>query len=181
MHMKRPMIWLSTACFAFAAQAAAGGTAADLVRAMRSDEIAVAGARHAFVSGALEQKYPRINASCVKRVPFADFTEGLSRVVGQVLTPTEIDGALKFYQSDAGVKFTDGLLRRLHARLGADSGLAAMPGTEEISPAQVAAISDFTSSDLGRKVMGKEMSESPAALQFGRDMMEQIAGKCGRK
>jgi hypothetical protein len=179
--MKRPMIWLSAACFAVAAQAAVGGTATDLVRAMRSDEIAVAGARHAFVSGALEQKYPRVNAGCVKRVAFADFTNGLSRVVGQVLTPTEIDDALKFYRSEAGVKFTDGLVRRLRNRLGAESGLAVMPGTEEISPAHVAAISDFTSSDLGRKVMGKEMSESPAALQFGREMMEQIAGKCGRK
>lgn len=178
--MKRRMIWLSAALLGVAAHAV-GGTPTDLVRAMRSDEIAVAGAKHAFVSGALEQKYPRINAACVKRVPFAEFTDGMSRVVGQVLTPTEIDGALKFYQSDAGVKFTDGLLRRLRNRLGADSGLAAMPGNEEISPAQVAAISDFTSSDLGRKVMGKEMSESPAALQFGREMMEQIAAKCGRK
>jgi hypothetical protein len=174
------MIWLSAAFLGVAVHAV-GGTPTDLVRAMRSDEIAVAGAKHAFVSGALEEKYPRINATCVKRVPFAEFTDGLSRVVGQVLTPTEIDGALKFYQSDAGVKFTDGLLRRLRNRLGADSGLAAMPGTEEISPAQVAAISDFTSSDLGRKVMGKEMSESPAALQFGREMMDRIAGKCARK
>jgi hypothetical protein len=179
--MTRPMVWMSAAFLAVAAQAAGAGTATDLVRAMRSDEIAVAGAKHAFVSGALEEKYPRINAACVKRVPYTDFTDGLSRVVAQVLTPTEIDGALKFYQSEAGVKFTDGLLRRLRNRLGAESGLAAMPGTEEISPAQVAAISDFTSSDLGRKVMGNEMSESPAALQFGREMMEQIAGKCRRK
>lgn len=178
--MKRLLIWLSTAFFVGAGPVIAG-TPTDLVRAMRSDEIAVAGAKHAFVSGALEQEYPRINASCVKRVPYAEFTLGLSRVVGQVLTPTEIDGALKFYQSDAGVKYTDGILRRLRNRFGADSGLPAMPGTEEISPAQVAAISEFTSSDLGRKVMGKEMSESPAALQFGREMMEQIAGKCGRK
>jgi hypothetical protein len=178
--MKRPMIWLSTVLLAVAGHAV-GGTPTDLVRAMRSDEIAVAGAKHAFVSGALEEKYPRINATCVKRVPYADFTQGLSRVVGQVLTPTEIDGALKFYQSDAGVKYTDGILRRLRNRLGADSGLAAVPGVEEISPAQIAAISDFTSSDLGRKVMGKEMSESPAALQFGREMMDQIAGKCARK
>jgi hypothetical protein len=179
--MKPPSIWVSAAFLAFGTAAAHGGTPTDLVRAMRSDEIAVAGAKHAFITGALEEKYPRTNANCVKRVPFADFTQGLSRVVGQVLTPTEIDGALKFYQSDAGVKYTDGILRRLRNRFGPDAGLAAVPGTEEVSPAQIAAISEFTSSDLGRKVMGKEMSESPAALQFGREMMEQIAGKCGRK
>jgi len=175
------MLCLSAVFLVVAAHAAEGGKAADLVRAMRSDEIAVAGARHAFTSGALEEKYPRTNAACVKRVPFADFTQGLSRVVGQVLTPTEIDGALKFYQSDAGVKYTDGIVRRLRNRLGPGAGLPAVSGNEEISPAQVAAISDFTRSDLGRKLMGKEMSESPAALQFGREMMDQIAGKCGRR
>jgi hypothetical protein len=152
-----------------------------LVRAMRSDEIGVSGAKRAFLTGAVEEKFPATNAACVKRVDYADFTAGLSRVVGQVLTPQEIDAALQFYQSDAGVKYVEGTLRRLRTRLGDDSFVPKIAGKEDISPAQVNAIAEFTRSDLGRKVMGKDLTESPAALQFGREMMQQIAGKCGRK
>lgn len=152
-----------------------------LVRAMRSDEIAVGGAKRAFLSGAMEEKFPRTDAGCVKRTAFADFTGGFSRVIGQVLSPTEVESALKFYQSDAGVKYVEGTLRRLHDRYGDGSGIAKIPGKEVISPEQLAAIADFTRSDLGRKIMGKELTESPAALQFGREMLEQIGAKCGRK
>jgi hypothetical protein len=54
-----------------------------------------------------------------------------------------------------------------------------VPGKEDISPAQQAAIADFSRSDIGRKVMGKDVTLSPAAQAFGRDVLEQIAGKCG--
>ena len=158
-----------------------GNKALELVRAMRSDEITLAGAKHAFITGALDDRFPRTNATCVRKISPADFTGSMARVVTQVLKPTEIEGALKFYRSDAGVKYVDGILRRLRTRLGDASGIAEIAGNESVSPAQVAAIADFTSSDLGRKVTGKEMSESPAALQYGRDMLVQIAGKCGRR
>src|SRR4029079_11082936 len=105
-----------------------------LVRAMRSDEIAVSGAKRAFLSGAVAEKYPRTDAKCVKRVAFADFTGGFSEVVGQVLNPAEIETALKFYQSDAGVKYVEGTVRRLNTRFGEDSGLPKIAGKEEISP-----------------------------------------------
>ena len=55
-----------------------------------------------------------------------------------------------------GVKYVEGLLRRLRTRQGADSVLPEVPGKEDITPAQMAAIADFSRSDLGRKVMGKE-------------------------
>jgi hypothetical protein len=155
--------------------------ATELVRAMRSDEIAVSGAKRAFLSGAMEAKFPRTDAACVKRTAFADFTSGLSRVVGQVLTPPEIDEALKFYQSAAGVKYVEGTLRRLRASMGDDSGIPKIKGKEDISPVEVAAIGDFTRSDVGRKVTGNEMTKSPAALQFGREMTDQIARRCAGK
>lgn len=150
-----------------------------LVRAMRSDEIAVASAKHAFLTGAVEEKYGKANPSCVKKVPFADFTAGSARVVESVLKPQEVDSALGFFQSPAGTKYVDGLIRRLRARQGDDSALPKVEGKEEFTPEQMAAIADFSRSDLGHKIMGKDMTESPAALAFGRDILAAIAAKCG--
>jgi hypothetical protein len=152
-----------------------------LVRAMRSDEIAVASAKHAFLTGAVEDKYGKANGSCVKKVPFADFTAGSARVVESVLTPQEVDSALAFFQSPAGTKYVEGLIRRLRTRQGDDSALPKVAGKEEITPEQVGAIAEFSRSDLGHKVMGKDMTESPAALAFGRDILAAIASKCAGK
>jgi len=174
------IVALLTAAAVHAADAA-DPKAVALVRAMRSDEIAVSGAKRAFLNGALEEKYPGTEAKCVKRIGYADFTGPFSRVVGQAMTPEEIDQALKFYQSDAGVKYVEGMLRRLRTRFGDDSGIPKIPGDEVITPKQTAEIAEFTRSDLGHKITGKEMTESPAALQFGRQMLEQIAEKCTRK
>jgi hypothetical protein len=181
------MKWIATLLIAatLTAAAAHAADAADprvaLVRAMRSDEIGVSGAKRAFLSGAMEEKYPGTNAKCVKRIGFAEFTDGFAGVVGLVLNPTEIGTALKFYQSEAGVKYVEGTLRRLHTRFGDDSGIPEIKGKEDISPKQMAEISEFTRSDLGHKIMGKELTESPPALKFGREMADQIAAKCGRK
>jgi hypothetical protein len=152
-----------------------------LVRAMRSDEIGVSGAKRAFLSGAVDEKFPRTDKKCVKRVGYEQFTGGFANVVGQVLKPAEIDAALKFYQSPAGVKFVEGTMRRLRARFGDDSGIAKIAGEEEISPQQMAEIAGFSRSDLGHKIMGKELTESPVALALGSEMLEQIAQKCSRK
>jgi hypothetical protein len=153
----------------------------ELVRAMRSDEIALSGAKRAFLTGAVAEKYPVTDKKCVKRFEYAEFTEGFAGVVRQVLNPAEIAEALKFYQSPAGVKYVEGTLRRLRTRFGDDSGVPEIKGKEEISPQQLAEISDFTRSDLGHKIMGKDMTESPAALKMGREMLERIAAKCARK
>jgi hypothetical protein len=161
------------------APAADGDGTVALARAMRSDEIAVAAAKRAFLAGALDERYGKTKPGCVRKVGYADFTAGSAQVIGSVLTPAEIASALEFFRSDAGVKYVEGLVRRLRASQGEDSALPKVAGKEEISPAQVAAISDFSSSDLGRKVMGKEMTESPAALAFGRKIMDSIAEKCG--
>jgi len=168
------------------ALAAAGAHAADssksvaLVRAMRTDEIAVANAKLAFLGGNLAERFGKTSNGCVKRVPYADFTAGWARVVDGVLTPQEIETALAFYQSDAGVKYVEGLLRRMRERQGKDSQLPEVPGKEDIAPAQLAKISEFSSTDLGRK-FGKDFLQSPAALAWGREMTEQIARKCGGK
>jgi len=151
-----------------------------LVRAMRSDEIALGGAKRAFLTGAMDKKYARVDKKCVKRVEYSEFTTGFAGVVGSVLNPTEIATALKFYQSDAGVKYVEGTLRRLHTRYGDESGVPEIKGKEEISPQQMADIAEFTRSDLGHKIMGKDMTESPAALKMGSEMLEKIAAKCAR-
>lgn len=163
------------------AAALAAGKSQDLVRAMRSDEIAVASAKRAFLSGALEERFGRTNANCVKKVPWENFTAGSVRVVESVLSPQEVDQALAFFQSPAGVKYVEGLVRRLRASQGEHSVLPAVKGKEEITPEQVAAIGDFTRSDLGHKIMGRDMTESPAALAFGKDIMASIAAKCGAR
>jgi hypothetical protein len=178
-HMKTLFIALLVSLVPVAAQAA--GKSQDLVRAMRSDEIAVATAKRAFLSGALEDRLGKTNASCVKKVPWEDFTAGSVRVVDSVLTPQEVDGALAFFQSPAGTKYVEGLVRRLRERQGEDSTLPPVKGKEEITPEQVSAIGEFTRSDLGHKVMGKQMTESPAALAFGKQIMDTIAAKCGAK
>jgi hypothetical protein len=154
---------------------------AALVRAMRTDEIALSGAKRAFLSGAMAEKFPAVDKKCVKRFGFAEFTDGFSLAVGQVLNPEEIATALAFYQSDAGMKYAEGTLRRLRARYGDDSGIAKIAGEENISPEQMTRISEFTRSDLGHKVMGKQLTESPAALQAGREMVERIGAACSRK
>jgi len=180
-RMKTLAMFLAAALAAAAVQAADQAKSAALVRAMRTDEIAVAGAKRAFLTGSVTDTYGEANAACVKRVAYADFTAGFATVVEHTLTPQEVDQALQFYQSDAGVKYVEGLLRRLRASQGEDSGLPKVAGKEQISPAQVAAIADFSRSDLGHKVMGKQMTESPAALAFGREMMSTIAQKCAKK
>jgi len=152
-----------------------------LVRAMRTDEIAVAAAKYAFLSGSLNERYGKVNKSCVKRIPYADFTAGWARVVESVLSPSEIETSLAFFQSDAGVKYVEGLLRRLRTRQGASSELPEVAGKEDITPAQIAAISDFSRTDLGRKVMGKELTLSPGAEALGTQTTAQIAAKCGGK
>jgi len=152
-----------------------------LVRAMRTDEIAVATAKYAFLSGSLTERYGKTNKGCVKRIPYADFTAGWARVVDSVLNPPEVEKSLAFFQSDAGVKYVEGMLRRMRTRQGDDSMLPEIPGKEEVTPAQLAAISEFTSSDLGRKVTGKDLTLSPAATALGKDITEQIARKCGGK
>ncbi len=162
-----------------AALAAEGDDARALARAMRSDEIAVAGAKRAFLTGALDERYGKTRAACVRKIDYADFTAGSAQVIGSVLSPQEIATALGFFRSDAGLKYVEGLVRRLRASQGEESTLPKVAGKEEISPAQVAAIADFSSSNLGRKIMGKEMAESPAALAFGRQIMDSIAAKCG--
>lgn len=163
------------------AQAADPGKSELLVRAMRSDEIAVASAKRAFLSGAVEQRFGKTQASCVRKQPYADFTPGATRVVDTVLSPQEIDTALAFFQSPAGVKYVEGLIRRLRASQGEDSALPKVAGKEQITPEEVAGIADFSRSDLGRKIMGREMTESPAALALGGDIMAAIAAKCGGK
>jgi ubiquitin len=162
-----------------AAPDSAAAGAETLVRAMRSDELAVSTAKRAFASGAVEG-YAGASAGCLKRVDYRDFTARFSRVVDQVLTPSEIETALTFYQSTAGVKFVEGTFRRLRASLGEDSWLPKIAGVEDISPEERDAISAFASSDLGRKIAGKQMTESPAARQFGRDMVEEIGQKCSK-
>jgi hypothetical protein len=153
----------------------------ELVRAMRSDEIAVATAKLAFISGSLRERYGKTSNGCVKAIPYSEFTAGWARVVDSVLSPQEIESSLKFFQSDAGVKYVEGLLRRLRARQGAASVLPEVPGSEDITPAQLASIADFTRSVAGRKVMGKDFTLSPAAEALGRDTTARIAAKCGGK
>jgi hypothetical protein len=166
----------------FAAAPALAGEAKSLalVRAMRTDEIAVANAKLAFLGGNLTEQFGKTSSGCIKRVSYMDFSAGWAGVVDSFLKPPEIESALAFYQSPAGVKYVEGLLRRMRERQGKESQLPEVPGKEDISPAELAKISDFSSSDVGRR-LGKDFLQSPAALAFGRDMTEQIAKKCGGK
>jgi hypothetical protein len=179
--MKPIAFTLVLAAFAVAATHAADSPSVALVRAMRSDEIAVGTVKYAFLSGALAERHGKPSNSCVKRVPYTDYTAGWARVVESVLSAQEIETALAFFQSDAGVKQVEGVLRRMRARQGEDSMLPEVPGKEDITPAQLAAIADFSRTDLGHKVLGKDMTLSPAAVEMGRATTEQIARKCGGK
>jgi hypothetical protein len=152
-----------------------------LVRAMRSDEIAVATAKLAFLNGALRERYGKTNSGCVKRIPYTDFTAGWAHVVESVLSGPEIESSLAFFQSDAGVKYVEGLLRRMRARQGDASVLPEVSGKENITPAQLASIADFSRSEHGQKLTGKDLTQSPAAEALGRQTIEQIAEKCGGK
>jgi len=151
-----------------------------LIRAMRADEIAVANAKLAFLGGNLVEQFGKTSNGCIKRVSHTEFTAGWARVVDAFLKPPEVEMALAFYQSPAGVKYIEGLLRRMRERQGKESQLPEVPSKEDISPADLAKISDFSSSDVGRR-LGKDFLQSPAALARGRDMTEQIARKCGGK
>ncbi|HEY6125048.1 MAG TPA: hypothetical protein VIV63_10360 [Steroidobacteraceae bacterium] len=179
--MKSFVVALALAAFAATAVGAEETRSVALVRAMRSDEIAVATAKLAFLNGSMRERYGKTNNACVKRIAYTDFTAGWARVVESVLSPTEIETSLGFFQSDAGVKYVEGLLRRLRARQGEASVLPEIKGKEEITPPQLARISEFSSSDLGRKVMGKDLNLSPAAEAMGNQANEQIAAKCGGK
>ncbi len=162
-----------------AAPAEPASRAVTLARAMRSDELAVSGAKRAFASRAVPE-YANANLGCVKRVDYQDFTAKFARVIEQVLNAPEIETAIAFYQSSAGTKYVEGTIRRLRDSFGDDTGLPKIAGVEDISPAEREAIATFASSDLGRKIAGKKMTESPAALQFGREMIDEIGQKCSK-
>ena len=174
--------WLLSALGAFAVTSAFAESPKSeaLVRAMRTDEIAVANAKLAFLGGSLAERFGKTSNGCIKRVSYTEFTAGWARVVDGFLKPPEIDSALAFYQSPAGVKYVEGLLRRMRERQGKESQLPEVPSKEEISPEELAKISDFSSTDLGRK-LGKDFLQSPAAVAWGNDMTAQIARKCGGK
>src|SRR5688500_1355421 len=70
---------------------AADSPSTSLARAMRSDEMAVAAAKRAFLTGALVERFGSVQASCVRKVRPAEFTAGSARVIESVLSPTEID------------------------------------------------------------------------------------------
>jgi hypothetical protein len=165
---------------AAASAAADGPKSVALVRAMRTDEIAVANAKLAFLGGNLAEQFGKTSNGCIKRIAYTDFTAGWAHVMDGFLSPPEIDKALEFYQSGPGVKYVDGMLRRMRERQGKDSQLPEVPGKEDIAPPELAKISDFTSTDVGRK-LSTDFLKSPAALAWGRDMTEQIARKCGGK
>jgi hypothetical protein len=138
---------------------------------MRSDEIAAAAAKTAFLSGAATERYGKDQRVVRQAHPYTDFTAGWAHIVETVLSPKEIDDSLKFYQSDAGVKYVEGMLRRMRSRQGKDTQLPQVPAEEKITPPQLGAIAAFTSSDLGRKVTGKELTLSPAADALAREML----------
>lgn len=176
----RALFLASLVTFAATPALADEAKSAALVRAMRTDEIAVANAKLAFLGGNLIEQFGKTSNGCIKRVSYTEFTAGWARVVDAFLKPPEVDTALAFYQSAPGVKYVEGMLRRMRERQGKESQLPAVPSKEDISPADLAKISDFSSSDLGRR-LGKDFLQSPAALAWGRDMTEQIARKCGGK
>lgn len=180
-RMKSIAGMLAVIAFAAAAHGADSTKSVALVRAMRSDEIAVATAKLAFVSGSMRERYGKVNNSCVKRIPYEDFTAGWAGVVESVLSPSEVETSLAFFQSDAGTKYVEGLLRRLRTRQGETSMLPLVAGKEDIAPGQLAKISEFSSTDLGRKVMGKDFTLSPAAEALGQKTAAHIAEKCGGK
>ena len=117
-----------------AAQAAEPGKSHTLVRAMRSDEIAVASAKRAFLSGAVEQRFGKTQESCVKSSLSATSRRRL-KVVDAVLSPQEIDTALQFF-SRRPASNTWGLIRRLRTSQGEDCALPKVAGKEEITPEQ---------------------------------------------
>jgi hypothetical protein len=176
----RMWILASMAALAAAAHAADSSKSVALVRAMRTDEIAVANAKLAFLGGNLAERFGKTGNGCIKRVAYTEFTAGWARVIDGFLAPAEIDTALSFYQSPPGVKYVEGTVRRMRERQGKESQLPEIAGKESIAPAELAKISEFSSTDLGRK-LGKDFLQSPAALAWGREMTEQIARKCGGK
>ena len=176
----RALFLATLGAFASTSVSAEDAKSVALVRAMRTDEIAVANAKLAFLGGNLTEQFGKTSDGCIKRVSYTGFTAGWARVVDTFLKPPEVESALAFYQSAAGVKYVEGMLRRMRERQGKESQLPAVPSKEDISAADLAKISDFSSSDLGRR-LGKDFLQSPAALAWGREMTEQIARKCGGK
>ena len=176
----RALFLAAVGTFAATSAYAESAKSVALVRAMRTDEIAVGNAKLAFLGGNLTERFGKTSNGCIKRVSYAEFTAGWARVVDGFLTPTEVDAALAFYQSAPGVKYVEGLLRRMRERQGKESQLPEVPSKEEISKEELAKISDFSSTDLARK-LGKDFQQSPAALAWGNEMTEQIAKKCGGK
>jgi hypothetical protein len=176
----RALFLAALGTFAATSALAESSKAVALVRAMRTDEIAVANAKLALLGGNLAERFGKTSNGCIKRVSYTEYTAGWARVVDAFLKPAEVDTALAFYQSVPGVKYVEGLLRRMRERQGKESQLPEIPSKEEISPAELARISEFSSTDLARK-LGKEFLQSPAALAWGSEMTEQIAKKCGGK
>ena len=95
-------------CTSFAnSQVSQAGDAADLVRAMRADAIMLEASRSALSGAVREGHYTAAQWQCFQQLPASAFTFDLAQLLSHELSGPEIQEALAFYRSPAGVKFVD--------------------------------------------------------------------------
>ena len=148
--MKRltTLLFAGFCVFAAAESRPATEGAADLVRAMRLDELTAHIANEQAQRSAAKGRPRRKPQSCVLTLRPTNLTNDLVRVIADYLSPAEIETAAAFYATSAGAKVVDHTFRQVEHQLGGGSGIPPPPAT---TPEEDVTFDAFAKTTAGKK------------------------------
>jgi hypothetical protein len=166
--------WLPLATFA-QAPTDAGNQAARLVELARFADIAEMGL-HKSIDVMKQQGMSENQAACVRSVDGSRFAPMLARVAASELTPAEIDEAIRFYDSEAGRKYTEMTLAQSAKMVGAHSSHQ----IPDFSAEEVKATEDFGKTQVFQKLVNQNiLTRSPMGRNEYQALTMQILKGCG--
>jgi hypothetical protein len=149
--------------------------AARLVELARLAEISEMGL-HKSVEAMQRQGMTEKQAACVKSVKGSRFAPMLARVAASELTAAEIDEAIRFYETEAGRKYTEMTLAQ-SARM---IGLRTAHQVPDFSAAEVAATEAFGKTLVFQKLVNENiLTRSPMGSNEYQALTMQILKGCG--
>jgi hypothetical protein len=115
-------------------------------------------------------------AACVRAVDGSRFAPMLARVAASELTAGEIDEAIRFYESEAGRKYTEMTLAQ-SARM---VGMRTTHQIPDFSAEEVKAAEDFGKTPVFQKLVNENiLTRSPLGSREYQALTMQILKSCG--
>ncbi len=137
-----------------------------LVNAMREDELMLLAVRAAK---ALRNEPVEPDAKCFDRYEYPELTDIPARQISEQMTGSEVEDALRYFQSDAGRNF----VRRNELAL---KGKVA--GAQKLSTAEHVELERFKRRPAGRKLLGKLITKQPELMTEAITRVNQHLDHC---